>query len=108
MDCFFVILKCRVREFFRTFRFSRFLHVSFFKSSTFRFAGFILYKNIISKEFLTRKDYQQIAQYSVQIHSKFEKENADRIAETSNGVKVWSGAYSEDFGLSNEYEIYCI
>jgi hypothetical protein len=31
-----------VREFFRTFRFSRFLHVSFFKSSTFRFAGFTL------------------------------------------------------------------
>jgi CXXX repeat peptide maturase len=30
-----------VREIFRTFRFSRFLHVSFFKSSTFRFAGLI-------------------------------------------------------------------
>ena len=41
MDCFFVVLKCRVCEFFRTFRFSRFLHVSFFKSSTFRFAGLI-------------------------------------------------------------------
>ena len=41
MDCFFIALKCRVRDFFRTFRFSRFLHVSFFKSSTFRFAGFI-------------------------------------------------------------------
>lgn len=67
-----------------------------------------LYKDIIGKEFLTRKDYQHIAQYSVQIHSKFERENADRIAETSNGIKVWSGAYSEDFGLSNEYEIYCI
>lgn len=40
MDCFFIALKCRVRDFFRTFRFSRFLHVSFFKSSTFRFAGF--------------------------------------------------------------------
>lgn len=39
MDCFFVVLKCRVCEIFRTFRFSRFLHVSFFKSSTFRFAG---------------------------------------------------------------------
>lgn len=36
----FVVLKCRVCEIFRTFRFSRFLHVSFFKSSTFRFAGF--------------------------------------------------------------------
>lgn len=42
MDCFFVVLKCRVCEIFRTFRFSRFLHVSFFKSSTFRFAGFKL------------------------------------------------------------------
>lgn len=40
MDCFFIALKCRVCVFFRTFRFSRFLHVSFFKSSTFRFAGF--------------------------------------------------------------------
>lgn len=39
MDCFFIALKCRVCEIFRTFRFSRFLHVSFFKSSTFRFAG---------------------------------------------------------------------
>lgn len=67
-----------------------------------------LYKEIIGKEFLTRKEYQQIAQYSVQVHSKFEKDNADRIAETSNGVKIWSGAYSENYGLSNEYEIYCI
>lgn len=40
MDCFFIALKCRVCDFFRTFRFSRFLHVSFSKSSTFRFAGF--------------------------------------------------------------------
>lgn len=67
-----------------------------------------LYKDIISKEILTRKNYQQIAQYCVQIHSKFERENADRIAETSNGVKIWSGAYSEEIGLSNEYEVYCI
>ena len=40
MDCFFVAFECRVRETFSTFCFSRFLHVSFFKSSTFRFAGF--------------------------------------------------------------------
>lgn len=37
---FFIALKCRVCDFFRTFRFSRFLDVSFSKSSTFRFAGF--------------------------------------------------------------------
>lgn len=44
MDCFFIALKCRVCDFFRTFRFSRFLHVSFFKSSTFRFAGSMFHR----------------------------------------------------------------
>ena len=42
MDCFFIVYDCRVRETFSTFRFSCFLHVSFFKTSTFRFAGFRL------------------------------------------------------------------
>ena len=67
-----------------------------------------LYKEINSKEFLTRKDYQQISRYSVQAYEKFVRDNLDKIAEMSNGVKVWSGAYSEEFGLSNEFEIYCI
>lgn len=67
-----------------------------------------LYKEITSKEYLSRKDYQQIAQYCVQVYSKFERDNSDKIAETTNGVKVWSGAYSEEFGLSNEEEIFCI
>ena len=67
-----------------------------------------LYKEITSKEYLSRKDYQQIAQYCVQVYNKFERDNFDKIAETSNGVKVWSGAYSEEFGLSNEEEIFCI
>ena len=67
-----------------------------------------LYKEITCKEYLSRKDYQQIAQYCVQVYNKFERDNSDKIAETTNGVKVWSGAYSEEFGLSNEEEIFCI
>lgn len=67
-----------------------------------------LYKEITSKEYLSRKDYQQIAQYCVQVYNKFERDNSDKIAETTNGIKVWSGAYSEEFGLSNEEEIFCI
>ena len=67
-----------------------------------------LYKEINNKEFLTRKDYQQISRYSVQVYEKFVRNNLDKITEMSNGVKVWSGAYSEEFGLSNEFEIYCI
>nr|DAI23182.1 MAG TPA: hypothetical protein [Caudoviricetes sp.] len=39
---FFIALKCRMCEIFRTFRFSRFFYVSFCKSSMFRFAGFNL------------------------------------------------------------------
>ena len=67
-----------------------------------------LYKEITSKDYLSRKDYQQIAQYCVQVYNKFERDNSDKIAETTNGIKVWSGAYSEEFGLSNEEEIFCI
>lgn len=67
-----------------------------------------LYKEITCKEYLSRKDYQQIAQYCVQVYNKFERDNSDKIAETTNGIKVWSGAYSEEFGLSNEEEIFCI
>ncbi len=62
-------------------------------------------KEITNKEYLSRKDYQQIAQYCVQVYSKFKRDNSDKIAETTNGVKVWSGAYSEEFGLNNEEEI---
>lgn len=67
-----------------------------------------LYNEIKDKEFLSRKDYQQIAQYSVQVSDWFTKANADKIGETSNGVKIWLGAYSIEIGLSNEDEIYYI
>ncbi len=67
-----------------------------------------LYKEIVGKDFLTRKDYQRIARYSVQVYERFVHDNSDKIAETSNGVRIWSGAYSGDFGLSNEDEIFCI
>ena len=67
-----------------------------------------LYKEICSNEFLSRKEYQQISRYSVQVHCKFAKDNSDKIAETPNGVKVWSGAYSDEYGLSNEKEIFCV
>ena len=86
----FVVLKCRVCEIFRTFRFSRFLHVSFFKSSTFRFAGFT--SDISSEEI---KGFQQIRtgfakektlierilKYAPAIIRYFEKENVSSFKE---------------------------
>lgn len=67
-----------------------------------------LYNNIKNKEYLSRKDYQKIAQYSVQVYEWFMKTNADKIIEISDGVKIWSGAYSKEIGLSNEDEIFYI
>ena len=67
-----------------------------------------LYNEIIKKEIFSRKDYQMIARYCVQVYDKFAIRNANKIADISNGVKIWSGEYSEEFGLDNENEIYCI
>lgn len=67
-----------------------------------------LYNTIKDKEYLSRKDYQKIAQYSVQVYEWFTKANADKIGETLNGIKIWFGAYSKEIGLSNEDEIFYI
>ena len=67
-----------------------------------------LYTEIKDKEYLSRKDYQRITQYSIQVFDRFTKNNANKIATTLNGVKVWFGAYSKETGLSNEDEIYYI
>ena len=67
-----------------------------------------LYNKIKDKEYLSRKDYQQIAQYSVQVFDWFVKNNANKIVETLHGVNIWFGAYSKETGLSNEDEIYYI
>ena len=60
-----------------------------------------LYNEIKDKEYLSRKDYQRIAQYSVQVFNKSKKI-------PSNGIEIWFGAYSKETGLSNEDEIYYI
>lgn len=67
-----------------------------------------LYNTIKDKEYLSRKNYQQIAQYSVQIYEWFTKANADKIGETLNGIKIWFGTYSKEIGLSNKDEIFYI
>ena len=61
----------------------------------------LLYNEIKDKEYLSRKDYQRIAQYSVQVVDK-------STNKPSNGIKIWFGAYSKETGLSNEDEIYYI
>lgn len=67
-----------------------------------------LYNSIKDKDYLSRKEYQYIAQYSVQVYDWFVKNNAEKIEETPNGIRIWFGAYSKETGLSNEDEIYYI
>lgn len=67
-----------------------------------------LYNEIVNKEFLSRKDYQRIAQYCVQIYDKFAFNNKTNICELTNGIKLWNGSYSKEYGLSNDDEIYYI
>lgn len=67
-----------------------------------------LYNEIVNKEFLSLKDYQRIAQYCVQIYDKFANNYRNNIIDLSNGVKLWNGGYSEEYGLSNDEEIYYI
>ncbi len=63
-----------------------------------------LYQRIKDMEFLNRKEYLQIAQYCVQVFDRFAKDNSSLIVGLSNGVNIWSGTYSKEFGLSNEDE----
>ena len=65
----------------------------------------LLYNEVKDKEYLSRYDCQRIAQYSVQVYDKFLNHNSSKIAEVNN-LKIWSGAYSDEYGLSNEDEIY--
>lgn len=65
----------------------------------------LLYNEVKDKEYLSRYDCQRIAQYSVQVYDKFLSHNGRKITEVNN-LKIWSGAYSDEYGLSNEDEIY--
>lgn len=67
-----------------------------------------LYNEIKDKEFLSRRDYQRIARYTVLVSDRFTQVNTDKIDVTSNDIKIWFGAYSTELGLSNEDEIYYI
>lgn len=67
-----------------------------------------LYNEIKNKEYLNRKDYQHIAQYSVQVYDKFVNINNNKIVKLVNGINIWSGDYSPELGLNNENEFFCI
>ena len=58
-----------------------------------------LYDHIKDLDFLSRKEYQLISQYCVQVYEKFLKDNDSFIGVERYGVRVWHGSYSPNFGL---------
>jgi CRISPR-associated endonuclease/helicase Cas3 len=58
-----------------------------------------LYDHIKDLDFLSRKEYQLISQYCVQVYEKFLKDNDSFIGVERCGVRVWHGSYSPNFGL---------
>ncbi len=58
-----------------------------------------LYHSIKNRELLSRKEYQQVSQYCVQVYDRFLKDNNSFIGEEPCGILVWHGDYSPECGL---------
>lgn len=61
-----------------------------------------LYRQIIHKPYLSRTDYRNMQQFSVQVYEKFFKENANKIGQEKSGFFVWHGKYDSHFGVCGE------
>ena len=58
-----------------------------------------LYYQIKSQEYLTKRDRQEISQYSIQVYDNFIIENNSFIGYEQCGIMVWFGSYNPEFGL---------
>ncbi len=58
-----------------------------------------LYNHIKNLEFLSKKEYQLISQYCVQVYGNFLIENNSFVGMERCGVIVWHGSYSSKLGL---------
>lgn len=59
----------------------------------------LLYSQVKDKEYLTKQERQQVAQYCVQVYDNFPCDNASFIGSERCGLLVWHGAYSPYCGL---------
>lgn len=58
-----------------------------------------LYGRIKDQEFMSKKDYQLVSQYCVQVYEKFVSDNNSYILPEKCGISVWHGKYDKAFGL---------
>lgn len=59
----------------------------------------LLYSQVKDKEFLNKRERQQVAQYCVQVYDNFLRDNASFIGSERCGLLIWHGSYSPDYGL---------
>jgi len=57
------------------------------------------YHRLKGKEHLSREDYRQVQQYSVQLYDKALEANQHYIGQEENGLVVWHGEYSQEQGI---------
>lgn len=58
-----------------------------------------LYNQVKNKDFITRRERQEISQYCVQIYDEFREKNSTLIGHESSGMLIWYGSYDIDLGL---------
>ncbi|HOF19865.1 MAG TPA: CRISPR-associated helicase Cas3' [Bacteroidales bacterium] len=61
-----------------------------------------LYERIRYKPVLSREDYREMQQYSVQIYDNFLKENIDKLGKEEQGYWKWFGDYNNESGISTD------
>ena len=64
-----------------------------------------LYYQVKDKEYLSRQEQLQIAQFCVQVYDNFIENNRSFIGYEQCGLLVWHGTYSLDYGLPFNDEI---
>jgi len=61
-----------------------------------------LYERIRYKPVLSRQDYREMQQYSVQVYNKFLIDNIDKLVKEPQDYWKWCGEYSNEFGISTD------
>jgi CRISPR-associated endonuclease/helicase Cas3 len=61
-----------------------------------------LYERIRHKPVLSRDDYREMQQYSVQVYDNFLKENIDKLGKEKQGYWKWFGDYNSESGISTD------
>jgi hypothetical protein len=61
-----------------------------------------LFENISRSQFITKEQYRELQQFSVQVYQKFLTEFGGQIEMLKDTLRIWHGGYNNKFGLAPE------